>query len=94
MQSLCKKIRDTKLFNDAQKVELMAALEDASTTDKKRLEAGIDIFDREHKKAVEKHSAQLRSLLGHLERTMSEEDRKANKDAIDEMKLGLTFLTS
>lgn len=93
MQNLCKKIQATRFFSDAQKVDLLVALNDASEADKKKLEAGIDVFDREYEKSVKKHSAQIQSILGHAVKDMTEEERKLNQDAIDEIKLGLAFLT-
>ncbi len=93
LKNLARKIRDTRLFSDPQKVELLVILEEASAEDKKKLEAGIDAFDREYKAAVVKHTAQIRSLLGHALKDMTEEERKLNQDAIDELKMGLTLLT-
>lgn len=93
MRSLCKKIRDTKLFSDSQKVDLLAALDDATDADKKKLEAGIDAFDREYAKAVKKRTDQIRSILGHAVKDMTVDEKKKNQDAIDEIKLGLAFLT-
>jgi len=92
LKSLAKKIKDTRLFSDPQKVELLSLLEDSSAEDKKKLEAGIDAFDREYAKAVSKHTAQIQSVLGHALKDMTEEERKHNQDAIDELKMGLTLL--
>lgn len=94
MKSLIKKIHDTRLFSDPQKVELLAMLEEASEADKRKLEAGIDAFDREYKKAVTKHTAQIKSILGHAVKDMTPEERKLNQDALDEIKLGLAFLNA
>ena len=93
MQNLCKKIQATYLFSDAQKVDLLVVLNDASSEDKKHLEEGIDIFDKEYAKAIAKHGAQIQSVLGHAVKDMSEEEKRQNNDAIEEMKLGLAFLT-
>lgn len=92
MKSLSKKIRDTRLFSDPQKIELLTLLEESSAEDKKKLEAGIDTFDREYAKAVTKHTAQIQSVLGHAIKDMDPEEREANQDAIDEIKLGLSLL--
>lgn len=94
MQSLFKKIQLTKLFSDEQKIELFVQLETASEEDKRKLEAGIDVFDREYKKAVTKHTAQIKSILGHAVKDMTPEERKLNQDALDEIKLGLAFLNA
>lgn len=93
MQSLAKKIRDTRLFSDSQKIELLVQLEDASDSDINKLEAGIDVFDHEYSRAVKKHTAQIESILGHAIKDMSEEEKKLNQDALDELKLGLALLT-
>lgn len=68
-------------------------LEESSSDDKKKLEEGIDVFDREYSRAVNKHTAQIESILGHAIKDMSEEERKMNQDALDELKLGLALLT-
>ena len=93
MKNLTKKIQKTRLFSDAQKVAIFSMLDDASEADKKKLEAGIDVFDREYATSVKKHAAQIQSILGHAIKDMTEEERKLNQDAIDEIKLGLAFLT-
>lgn len=92
MKSLAKKIRDTRLFSDPQKVELLAMLDEASAEDKKKLEEGIDVFDREYARAVKKHTAQIEAILGHAIKDMSEEERRLNQDALDELRLGLALL--
>jgi hypothetical protein len=94
MKSLVKKLQATKLFSDAQKVEIFALLEDASAEDKKKLEEGIDAFDMAYAKAVTKHTAQIQSVLGHMENDMTVEEREQNQDAIDQIKLGLAVLQS
>ncbi len=93
MQNLCKKIQATKLFSDAQKVDLLVAVNEASAEDKQKLEEGIDAFDAAYATAVAKHSAQIQSLLGHVVKDMSEEAKVLNQDAIEEIKLGLAFLS-
>lgn len=93
MPNLSKKIQQTRLFSDPQKVEIFVALETANDEDKKKLEAGIDAFDEAYVKAVVKHSAQIRSILGHALKDMTEEEKEQNSDAIQEMQLGLAFLT-
>ena len=42
------------MFSDAQKVSLLVQLADASEEDKRKLEEGIDAFDREYKATMEK----------------------------------------
>jgi len=92
VQNLCKKIQATRLFSDGQKVDLLVAVNEASESDKKKLEEGIDEFDQAYAKAVAKHTAQIHSILGHAVKEMTEEEKKLNQDAIDEIKLGLAFL--
>lgn len=92
MKNLTKKLKNTRLFSDAQKVALFVMLDEASAEDKKKLEAGIDVFDHEYAKAVKKHTAQIEAILGHAIKDMSEEERKLNQDALDELKLGLALL--
>jgi hypothetical protein len=87
------KIQKTRLFSDAQKVELLVELEHASEADVQKLEAGIDAFDAAYAKAVAKHGAQIHSVLGHAVKDMDEEEKKKNSEAIEEIKLGLAFLT-
>lgn len=88
------KIAQTRLFSDAQKVELLVKLDDASETDQKKLEAGIDVFDREYEKRMAKRKAEMQALLGEMVDGMTDEEAKHNQEAIAEMVVGLGLLTS
>lgn len=94
MPNLCKKIQATRLFSDPQKVDLLAMLEDASSDDKKKLEEGIDTFDKEYARNMEKRREEVEALLATIKESMSEEDQRRNQDAIDEIRMGLDFLAS
>lgn len=89
-----KKIRNTKLFTDAQKVELLVGLEEITPAEKRQLEEVIDVFDAQYRQAVEKHVQQIRSLLGHLTKHMTNEQKKKYQDTLDEIKLGLSLLSA
>lgn len=86
------KIQKTRLFSDAQKVELLVKLEDASEEDQKKLEAGIDVFDREYSKRMAKRKKEMQALLGEMVERMTEEEAKLNQDAIAEMVVGVNLL--
>lgn len=88
-----KKIQASRLFGDTQKVDLLVQLEEASDEDKKKLEEGIDVFDREYEAAIKKHSQQVRSLLGHAVKNMSDAEKKAHQEALDTVDFGLALLT-
>lgn len=92
MKNLCKKIQNTRLFSDAQKVKLLVILDDAGKEDVAKLEEGIDTFDREYAKVVVKRGQEIRALLTTIMKDMPEEERKKNQDAIDEMAMGLSLL--
>ena len=94
LKQLRNKIQTTRLFSDPQKVELLVKLEDASEEDQAKLEAGIDVFDREYEKRMVKRKAEMQALLGDMVENMTEEEAKANQDAIVEMVVGLGLLTS
>ena len=89
-----KKIRNTRLFSDSQKIDLLVNLEEASLEDKKKLESGIDMFDREYKISMEKHAQQVRSLLGHAVKDMTPLEKKKHQDALDEIDFGLALLAA
>lgn len=92
MQKLCKKIQATRLFSDAQKVELLVLLWDASESDKKKLEAGIDAFDAKYAEAVATGTQKIKSVLGHALKDMDPEEKAENQEALDQLSLGLAFL--
>ena len=94
LKQLRNKIQTTRLFSDPQKVELLVKLEDASEEDQKKLEAGIDVFDREYGKRMAKRKAEMQALLGEMVEDMTEEDAKLNQEAISEIVVGLGLLTS
>lgn len=87
-----KKIQATRLFSDAQKVQLLVQLADASEEDKKKLEEGIDAFDREYKDAMGKRGEEILELLTTIMKDMPEEERKKNQDTIDEIVMGTAIL--
>lgn len=87
-----KKIQKTRLFSDAQKVQLLVQLADASEEDKWKLEAGIDAFDKEYKEAMEKRGEEILELLTTIMNDMPEEERKKNQDTIDEIVMGTAIL--
>ena len=92
MQNLSKKTQATRLFSDAQKVDLLVALPEASEEDKMKLEEGIDTFDREYKKAITKRSHEIRSLVSQAVNNMDDSDKAKSKDALDELELGFALL--
>ncbi len=88
------KLKNTRLFSDAQKVELFALLPDATEEDIRKLEEGIDAFDRRFHQTVARRGRQIQELLTDVVSHMSEEDREKNQSAIDELNLGLAILAS
>lgn len=65
---------------------------DASESDKKKLEAGIDAFDAKYAEAVATGTQKIKSVLGHALKDMEEEEKAENQDALDQLSLGLAFL--
>lgn len=92
LAKLSKKIQNTRLFSEAQKVDLLVKLNEASAEDIRKLEAGIDVFDREYKEAIEKRSREILELLGELLKGKSSEEKKKYQDAVDEMVMGMALL--
>lgn len=92
LKGVSKKIQQTRLFSDAQKVELLVKLQEASREDVKKLESGIDVFDQEYKVAIEKRSREILELMGELLHDKTPEEKKKYQDAIDEVVMGLALL--
>jgi hypothetical protein len=92
--TIYKKIQQTKLFSDAQKVEVLVAVADASPEDIAKLEAGIDVFDEQYGNAIAKHVAQIQSLLGHTVKDMTPEEKKEQQAALRTIGTGLGLLSS
>lgn len=88
------KIEKTRLFSDPQKIELFVKLDEANEEDQKKLEAGIDIFDREYEKRMAKRKKEMHTLLGEMVEDMTEEEAKLNQDAIAEIVVGMGLLTA
>ena len=82
------------MFSDAQKVSLLVQLADASEEDKRKLEEGIDAFDREYKATMEKRGEEVLELLTTIMKDMPEEERKKNQDTIDDIVMGTAILQS
>lgn len=92
LKAVSKKIRFTRLFSDAQKVEILSMLPEASKDDVGKLEAGIDAFDKQFKATIEKRSREIMSLLTDLMKDMPEEEKKKHREAIDEITMGLALI--
>lgn len=92
--TIYKKIQNTKLFSDAQKVALLVAIVDATDEDKAKLGAGIDEFDTRYDNAIKKHTAQIQSLLGHTLKDLTPEEKKAQETALRSIRAGFGLLTS
>ena len=69
-------------------------LDDASEIDQKKLEAGIEVFDREYEKRMGRRKDEMQVLLGDMVENMTNEEAKLNQEAIAEIVLGLRLLTS
>lgn len=91
-QMIHKKIQATRLFSDAQKVDLLVHLADASEEDVHKLEEGIDAFDREYKASMEKRGEEILELLTSLTKDMSDDELKKNQDTIDDIVMGAAIL--
>ncbi len=94
LKQLRNTIQKTRLFSDAQKVDLLVKLDDASEADQKKLEAGIDVFDHEYTKRMAKRKTEMQALLGEMVEGMTEEEAKLNQEAIAEIVVGMGLLTS
>ena len=66
LKQLRNKNTKTRLFSDPQKIDLLVKLEDASEADQQKLEAGIDVFDREYEKRMAKRKEEMQVLLGDM----------------------------
>lgn len=89
-----RKIQATKLFTDAQKVDILVTLAEASDEDKAKLEAGIDAFDQQYVSSIAKHAQQIRSVLGHATKDMSDEEKAQHEAALRTVDVGLGILSA
>ncbi len=92
LKQLRNKIQKTRLFSDPQKIDLLVKLEDASEADQQKLEAGIDVFDREYEKRMAKRKEEMQVLLGDMVEDMTDEEAKVNQKAIAEIVVGMSLL--
>lgn len=93
-KAVYKKLKQTKLFSDAQKTELFALLPDASEEDIRKLEAGIDAFDSRFQDAVQAGSSRIQDILAEAASGMTDEEWEDNQEAVDQVALGFALLTS
>lgn len=92
LKAISQKIRKTRLFSDAQKVELMALLPEASEADIRKLGEGIDAFDRQYSQSMAKHTKNMQELLADLMKDVPEEEKESYQEAIDEIAMGSALL--
>lgn len=94
LKAISQKIKHTRLFSDAQKVELMALLPDASEEDIRKLGEGIDAFDQKYTRSMAKHSKKMQELLVEFMKDVPEEEKASYQEAIDEIAMGTALLQS
>ncbi len=92
LKVLSRKLKNTRLFSDTQKVELFALFPDASEEDARKLEEGIDAFDAEYGKAIEKQAKQVNAAITELFADMPEDEKAQYQDELDEIGMGLALL--
>ena len=92
LKAVSHKLKNTRLFSEAQKVELFALLPDASEEDLRKLEAGIDVFDAKYASSIQKHSRDIMEALSTIMKDMPPEERDLYRDDVDEIAMGLALL--
>ena len=92
LKEVSQKLKKTRLFSDAQKVQLFALLSEASEEDLSKLEAGIDVFDAQYASSIAKHSKEIMRALITIMKDMPEEERGRFQDEIDDITMGLALL--
>jgi len=92
LKAVSHKLKNTRLFSEAQKVELFALLPDASEEDVRKLEAGIDVFDAKYAASIQQHSKGIMDALSTIMKDMPQEQRDVFRDDVDEIAMGLALL--
>lgn len=92
LKGISQKIQHTRLFSDAQKVQLLAMLPEASEEDIAKLEQGIDAFDREYALTIDKNTKKMARLLADMFKDSPDEEKKRYAGAVDEISMGLALL--
>ena len=93
LKEVSQKLKNTRLFSEAQKVELFALLPEASEEDIRKLEAGIDAFDAQYASSIKKHSQEVMDALTTIMKNIPENERQQYQDEVDEIAMGLALLT-
>lgn len=89
---LKKKIADTKLFSDEDKIAILAVVDMYSADDVKALEAIIDEFDVKHQEAVSEYKKSVYGVLDTVVAKASPSDKKRFQSAASDVRSGLDAL--
>ncbi|MBI3343173.1 hypothetical protein HY032_03375 [Candidatus Gottesmanbacteria bacterium] len=93
MDKLRVKIKETLLFTDPAKIELLARLQEIPQAEQTVLEDIVDRFDREHRAAGQKLRKHVTHELQELQNEAPPEDRDDVDTAVAQMHLGMQILT-
>lgn len=88
-----KKIQKTRLFSDAEKIELLVRLDELTADDQRVLEETIDGFDATYVASVGALKDGVQHGLAALNQDLSEEEKAQTKDAVMATQLGLGLLS-
>lgn len=93
-EKIYKKVQQTRLFSDAQKIDILAKLPQASAADVAKLEAGIDVFDAEYAKIMKRRGDEIAATVNDALKDLSLEELRDNRGSVNEILTGLAVLTS
>lgn len=90
--NLKQKIQHTRLFDEQDKIAILAAVDAYASDDKNALEGIIDEFDTKHREAISEYKKSVASVLKGIVVTATSSDQKKFKDAAAKIQKGLDKL--
>ncbi|OGG04274.1 hypothetical protein A2Z33_03945 [Candidatus Gottesmanbacteria bacterium RBG_16_52_11] len=94
MDELKQKIKNTGLFEDDDKVEILASLDALTLSDLKELESIIDEFDAKQAEIQTEFNDKVMTELDNIDKDAKDEDRDRTHHATDAIRAGLTTVLS
>lgn len=92
MDPLKKKIQETRLFTDKEKIEILAEFDAVTAADRVKLEAIIDEYDAKYNATMGTFRRHINEELDSIESDASADEKERVKDSVDKIRSGLTAI--
>ncbi|MBI5620563.1 hypothetical protein HY949_02175 [Candidatus Gottesmanbacteria bacterium] len=94
MDTLKKKVQETKLFTDKEKIDILADFDAITAGDRMKLEEIIDEYDAKYKAATGTFASHINEELDRIEKDAGPQDADRIRASTAKIRTGLTDVLS